>query len=84
MHVVLDEQQHKQKGIMCVEREAQLCIILKGNYAEATQLAAMAAAMGVPRVLLVTTDSELAGQLVERGWSATSKLVLEKDLRNGT
>lgn len=84
MHIVLAEQEHDHKGIMCVERDAQSCIILKGNFEEITRLAAMAQALGAPRVLLVTTDRELAGVLGDHGWKLTQRIVLEKDLKNGT
>jgi hypothetical protein len=85
MHLTMNSQ-HKDglSATMCIERSARHCEILCGTLDEITTMVQIARSMNIPLITISLTDPMLAEALESLGWKPTEKIVLEKDLRNGT
>lgn len=85
MHVTLSNPESKgQKAIMCIERDAQLCIILCADAEQASTLADVAGGMGVPEVLIIVRSANEITALADRGWKSAPGIgILSRRLVNG-
>ena len=76
MHIVMkNEESGETEGVVCVTRETQTCIILQADMDNLDDLANIALAMKVPRVLLFVPKDNVK-QLEPFGWRKTKDLVL--------
>lgn len=79
MHVkIIDQQNNECRGIICIERDAGTSIILLSRPDTIDQLVAIARAMKVGRVLMLTQGG------VPEGWKVSHAILVQKDLTNGT
>jgi len=80
MHIVLrDEVTGKIEGIVCVDRETQMCTILHASAERLDDLTRIALAMKVPSVLALV-PSEAADELESYGWTRATELVLMRKM----
>jgi ABC-type branched-subunit amino acid transport system substrate-binding protein len=78
MHVILREQEAPgEESTMCIERNAQSAIILKGDFDQLDQLVQIAASMKVPEVLLLI-DPGSVSTFEEVGWEVSDRVVMKK------
>jgi len=76
MHIVMkNEETGETEGVVCVTRSTQTCIILQADMDNIDDLANIALAMKVPRVLLFVPKDN-AKDLEPYGWRKVKDLVL--------
>ena len=79
MHVIIkDQSDPAEESILCIERNAQSAIILRGDYDRLDDLVRIAASMKVPKVYLIV-DADSVTTFEEVGWKvAPNRVLLEK------
>jgi len=65
-------------GVLCIDRELQICSILQTSLDEIDKLVTIAKAQGVPQVQIVMPE-ELVDTLLDKGWKLTNLKVLVHD-----
>ena len=84
MHIIISDQYDKDStpSVMCVDREARSCLILRAEVEKVDTLVTMAAALKAPyvRVILGTDDVDAAKVFESLGFKQAHLMVMEKTL----
>ena len=77
MHVILEDQTNGAKTVVCVDRMTRRATLLVETPEQLDQMLAQLHAMGVPVIsATVQKDSEFSRQLLTKGWTIRSDVVV--------